>query len=87
MAQLNPARWTGSPSSDSVQVSLPVPGHATSRPRRRLVERMLQRRRELGSFEKLLARVVPEPVLAWLVTPDDRVPSLGSVVTCVLRGG
>src|SRR5215472_18922370 len=59
----------------SVQVRLPVPRHAALRPRHALIDRVILRRREPRPvFVKLVAVVIPEPVLAWLEAPDHVMP-------------
>lgn len=68
----------------SVQVSLPIWGHAPFRTRHRLVERMMSRRSQGRTFEKLLGCVVEEPFLAWFVTVNYRMSGFGYVVAGVL---
>ncbi len=70
-----------------VEMPLPVAWHATFRSRHRLIERVVSGRGQLRAVEVLLCRVVPEPVLARLVTLNDGVRFAGGMVTCVLRRG
>ena len=60
--------------------------HAPGQYRRRLIERMVTRRRELRTAEVLLPRVIPEPGLARLVALDDRMLDVERMAARVLRG-
>jgi hypothetical protein len=87
-----PGEWAHAPHTrpgghrdDSVQVSLPVSWHAAARSRYGLVQRVMLGRGQVRTGEVLLGPEVPEPVLARLVAPDDRVPRVGRVVTGMLR--
>src|SRR5664280_2429103 len=84
-------RWIGPPSmpsldTSSVQVALPVSGHAPGRSGHRLVDRVVLRRSQDGTVGVLLRGVVPEPVLVRLVAADHGMPGVGRVVARVLRG-
>lgn len=68
-----------------MQLVLPVGRHPTGRSGHGLVQRVVVRWRQRRSFEVLLARVVPEPVLARFVAVDDRMPGVVGVVAGVLR--
>ena len=70
----------------SVQVARPVMRHAFGGPEHRLVDWVMLRRSEDGTFGVAFRRVVPEPVLARLVAPDDSMPRVDRVVACVPRG-
>lgn len=65
---------------------LPVGRDTSGGPRCRLVERVGERRGQLGPVVVVLAVVVPEPVLTGLEAPDDGVTRLTSMSTCVLAG-
>ena len=67
-----------------MQLELPVRWHATLRSGHGLVERMMARRSQGGALEVFLGRVVPEPVLAWLVALDDWMAGIDGMVTRVL---
>src|ERR671914_491728 len=67
-----------------MELALPVEWHSTHRARHRLVERVVARRSQRRTFEILLGGVVPEPVLAGLVTLDDRVLALVGMARSVL---
>lgn len=56
-----------------MQLIFPVAGDATGWSGHGLLERVMVRRSQDGSLEILLRHVVPEPVLARLVTLDDGV--------------
>ena len=71
----------------SVEVSLPIPRHASRWARHGLVGRVVPGCDQLGAVEVLLRRVVPEPFLAWLVALDDRVLRVGGMVARVLGWG
>jgi hypothetical protein len=70
----------------SVQLPLPSCGHAAGWSRHGLVERVMLRRSEDRALHVLLGNVVPEPVLARLVAPDDRMLCIGGMLTRMLRG-
>ncbi len=67
-----------------MKVPLPVSRYVTPRSWDRLVEWMMVWGSQLGSVRELIRLVVPEPVLLGLEALDDRVPSLGRVMTRVL---
>ena len=68
-----------------MKVPLPVSRYVTPRSWDRLVEWMMVWGSQLGSVRELIRVVVPEPVLLRLEALDDRVPSLGRMMTRVLR--
>jgi len=68
----------------SVQSPLPISWHPARGSWHWLVERVVLGRDQLGAVEVLLRRVVPEPILVRLVTPDNRGRFVGRMVTCVL---
>jgi hypothetical protein len=69
----------------SVQLPLPSCRHAAGWSRHGLVERVMQRRSEDRALDVLLSDVVPEPVLARLVAPHDRMLRIGGMLTRMLR--
>src|SRR5262249_16345503 len=69
-----------------VHVLAPVRRHAARRPGHALVDRVVLRRRELGTLVGLLGFVAVEPVLTWLETADERVPRSRVVRGRVLHG-
>ncbi len=68
-----------------MKVPLPVSRHVTLWSWDGLVEGMMVGGSQLGSVRELIRLVVPEPVLLRLEALDDRVPSLGRMMTRVLR--
>src|SRR2546430_6466552 len=68
----------------SVELLLPPSGDAVAGPGHWLLKRVMAGRSQLWPIQEVLGRVVPEPVLAGLVTLDDRVAGIGRMVTCVL---
>jgi hypothetical protein len=74
------------PGMSSVQVALPVSGHPAGRPGHGLVDGMVVRWSQSRTVDEILRRVVPEPVLARLVTADHGMPGVGRMVARVLRG-
>lgn len=68
----------------SVELLLPILGHATSRTRDGLVERVMARLRQDGTLEVLLGGVVPEPVLLGLEGLDDGMAFGGGMAARVL---
>ena len=74
-----------SPSREpSVKVLLPVTRHAALRTWRRLIDRVVQRRGDLGPLIELIVGVVVEPVLARLVRANPRMALLPGVPTRML---
>jgi hypothetical protein len=74
----------GRPPWLGMQLALPVAGHSTGRPGDRLVDWVMAWPRQGRTVQDLFPRVVPEPVLARLVTLDDGVPHRGRMVARVL---
>jgi len=70
-----------------VQVQLPVNRHATLGTRRRLLDRVVQRRSKIWPFVELLVGIAVEPVLAGLVRTDPLMVLLARVPGRMLRGG
>jgi hypothetical protein len=68
-------------------MQLPVRWNATSRTWDGLVERVVQRRGNLGPFVKLRVDIVIKPVLARLVGTDPWMTVFASVLACMLRWG
>src|SRR5687767_8452419 len=60
------------PAATSVQMGFPVARHAAGRPRHGLLERVVHGGCERRTFDRFLAGVVPEPVLAGLIALRDR---------------
>jgi len=67
-----------------VELLLPPSGDAVAGPGHWLLKRVMAGRSQLRPIQEVLGRVVPEPVLAGLVTLDDRVAGIGRMATCVL---
>ena len=69
-----------------VQVSLPVRRNAACRARHRLISRMMLRRRQRRTSLVYLVRLVtPEPLLAGLEAPDERMTSRARMRAGMLR--
>jgi hypothetical protein len=67
-------------------MALPVARDTSRWSGHRLVERMVLRTRQTWTCEGFFGAVVPEPVLAGLKAPDDRMPCLFGVFGGVLAG-
>src|SRR5436190_12156300 len=74
------------PAATSVQQSLPAWGDPAGGARHGLLQRVVPRRDQLRTLEKLLGRVVPEPILAGLEALGDGMAGSGGVAACMLRG-
>ena len=67
-----------------VEVALPVAWHLAGRARRRLLERMVNGRRQRWTFHAFVCFIVVEPVLAGLETSYDCVAARFGMSACVL---
>ncbi len=75
------------PAASFVQVQLPVNRHPTVGTRRRLLDRVVQRRSKIRPFVELLVGIAVEPVLAGLVRTDPLMVLLARVPGRMLGGG
>ena len=67
-----------------MEVALPVAWHLAGRARRRLLERMVNGRRQRWTFHAFVCFIVVEPVLAGLETSYDCVAARFGMSACVL---
>jgi hypothetical protein len=67
-----------------MQSLLPIGRNPSGRPRNRLLDRVMSRRREARSRRVILAPIVVKPVLTRLEARNDRVTRFTGVVACVL---
>jgi hypothetical protein len=67
-----------------MEVVLPIPRYTSSGTRRWLVERVVERRREMRAIHVLVGPIVVEPLLIRLIVRDDRMPGVVSMTGRVL---